>query len=425
MRTVALVLVIAACAPSRRAPVEVAAAPAPRAAPPARPAPAEPDPLGIDWRTLDYRDDEHALAIWDRLGLTGDNWQDRLSRIPEGADALREAMAKAVLRQGNFACPSTEIRLDCDRVTRELVPLGRDATLADPCLRRELAFWALDQLDQESLQKELAADLIAIAALPPPEEELNRAALARVDDEVLRLQMLEAIERAGNETVADEGLGSLSASGIEAAALQLHIDGAVEVLDASESASVYGRAVLDPKLRRETRVRAARELGTALVAMPESDPARAPTFADLQRATSDADCAVAGAAIGALATARGRETSLVPRKPDRRAYQRAFCAALHTGIDGDRAQFLGATGLVVQNDASGEDDPAIVRTIERVKLADLTELPFAAELMAALPGCTTDECRVPGTGTRLRLVWKRAGKRMVLEKIERRETEGC
>jgi hypothetical protein len=425
MRLAAVALLIAACGPAPRAPAPVAAPTPPPPAPPQVDA-APVDPLGIDWSTLDYHDDDHALAIWDRLALTGDNWQQRLSLIPDDASALREALARSLLRQGNFACASTEVRLDCDRTVREFTPVSDSATLTDPCLRRELAFWSLDQLDSTTLQTELAADLIALATLPPPEEELNRAALARVDDETLRLQMLDATERAGNETVADESLGNLSQSGLEHAALTLHIDGAVDVLDATESPTFFASALLTKGLRRDTRIRVARDLANVTLALDESDPARAQVLSALETATRDADCALAGAATASLATARGRAVRLLPKKPDARAYRHAFCAALHSGVDTDWLPFLGASGLVIENEEP-DDSGTPTRTIERIKLADLTDLPFSSDLAAALPRCaaTATECRVPGTGTTLQLHWKRAGNRLVLDKLTRREAPGC
>jgi hypothetical protein len=420
-----LLLALAACGPTPRAPTPVA--PPSPAPPPAVSVDAAPlDPLGIDWSTLDYHDDDHALAVWDRLALTGDNWQQRLSLIPDDASALREALARSLLRQGNFACPSTEVRLDCDRTVREFTPVSDTASLTDPCLRRELAFWALDQLDSTTLQTELAADLISLAGLPSPEEELNRAALARVDDETLRLQMLDAIERAGNEVVADESLGNLSQTGLEHAALQLHIDGAVDVLDATESPSFFASALLSTGLRRDTRVKVARDLANVALTLPEDDPSRAQVFSALEAATRDADCALAGAATASLATARGRAVRLLPKKPDARAYRHAFCAALHSGVDTDWQPFLGAFGLVVDNEEP-DDSGTPARTIERIKLADLTSLPFSSDLAAALPHCapSATECRVPGTGTTLTLHWKRAGSRLVLDKVTRRERPGC
>ena len=64
------------------------------------------DTLGIDWATVPHATDEEALAIWAQLGLTGDNWEVRIGEIRADEEVV-DAMAKAFLREGNFACPST------------------------------------------------------------------------------------------------------------------------------------------------------------------------------------------------------------------------------------------------------------------------------------------------------------------------------
>jgi hypothetical protein len=419
------------------------------------------DPTGIDWDTVAYATDEQALAIWARLGLDGENLADRMAWVPE-LDGLREAMAKAILREGNFACPPVARPLSCTKSLLEFPELGAEHTLADPCLRRELALWALGELDDDTLHGELAADMIALAGLPPPEEELNRAALLRAEDPTLRLQMLDAAERAGSEQIADENLGSLSASGLETAALQLHVDGAVVALGPDGYLQLYLAALADPQLRTETRVHIARELGDYALSLDPNDANHATVTAALERARVAADCAIAAGALDALELIEGEPRPVTFAKnarPD--AYARALCVALHRF---ERAPALGALldqiapkGLVLEDrfqddqrvaqlwveypdekdanrdgapdvpeaDPDGDGDPSTWVEAQRVARADLLELDVWQDVAEALSGCKTAECKVPDHEVWLRLTWKKGARgRLQLTKIDRREIVG-
>lgn len=448
-------------------------APAPRATAPAAPAVADgtseaevvdeedQDPAGIDWDTVAFATDEQALAIWARLGLDGENLGDRLAWVPD-LDPLREAMAKAILREGNFACAPVAKPLSCTRKLLEFPALAAEHTLSHPCLRRELALWALGELDDDVLFGELAADMIALAGLPPPEDELNRAALIRVEDSTLRLQMLDAAERAGNEEIADDNLGSLSSSSLEIAALQHHIDGAVVALGPDGNLSLYLAALADPALRTDTRVHIALELADHAVALDPSDPDFATVTAALERARVAADCWIAASALDALELIEGGPRPLTFAKNAKQdAYVRALCVALHRF---ERGPALGAlldriapNGLVLEDrfqddqrvaqlwveypdepdanrdgapdvpeaDPDGDGDPSTWIEVQRVDRADLDGLDVWADVAEALSGCEGAECKVPDHATWLRLHWKKAARGLQLTKIERREIVGA
>lgn len=464
MRPLLLGLALAACGgrtpPDGRAPRVVppdagVATAAPDAAP-------VPDPLGIDWATVAYATDDDALALWERLGLDGENFTTRLSFVPEDAIALREAMARALLRQGNFACPPVVRKVGCERTVLELPPLGPEHGLAHPCLRRELALWAIGQLDDEALTGDLVADAIALAGLPPPEEELNHAVLARVEDETVKLQMLEAAERAGNEAVADDNLGGLSAAALAIAARQLHIDGAVEVLDVEGALDLYVDAVNDPALRRATRVRAARDLAEYGRAVDPADPARATVIAALARASGAADCHLAGVAAAAHASVTGAPfPPPLPRGARPAAATRAVCKLLAGAADPVAAltALVPARGVILDErnrdpgrvaqlwieypdardanrdgapdvpeaDPDGDGDPSTWIQVTRIARDDLASFPYLDELARALPHCGDDGCKLPDQQVWFRLHWKKGPRgTLLLDTIERRESfAGC
>ena len=464
-RALALLPLLAACsgsaAPPPRAPEP--AAPAPLAPTPVavEPAPAVDDSLGIDWSSVTYATDEEALAIWARLDLDGENVADRLYAIPEKPAGLREAMARAILREGNFACTPIAKPITCDRSYLELPELGAEHRLGDPCLRRELALWALGELDDEALHTELAADMIALAGLPPPEEELNRAVFYRVTDRDLRLQMLDAAERAGNELIADEMVGDLSNSQLETAARTHHIDGAVIVLDVEGALPLYLDALADPALRPETRIHVAGQLGDYGASLAPDDPNLPRVTEALGRARVAADCRIAAAATDALELVTGEsQDPTLGKRASQAVHARALCVALHRRFApaplGRLLGTLAPKGLVIEQrfqdddrlrqlwleypdepdankdgapdvaeaDPDGDGDPTTWLEVERVPPDELPDRDIWPELARALATCTTAECQLPGQPVWFRLHWKKSKTGHTLTKIVRREVAG-
>lgn len=458
-----------------RAPVAVDAGVA------AAPVDAAPEqPLGIDWAHAKYATDEDALALWAKMGLRGDNFEDRVGMIPESPPALREAMAKALLRQGNFACPTSpppacvDADLDAQLAEDEMHEVAADATLDDPCMRRVIALWALDELDDDVLGTELAPDLIALAALPPPEHELNRAALYRIHDPTMALQAIAAAKAAHNDEVADDNLGGMDVTTLAHAAIDLHVDGAVLQIGADEATlPVFEAAVVDPLLRRDTRVAAVRELSMFLQdVFDPGSPVYKRGVAAIERARDGADCVTAGVAAGELTTLGAKppksaklrseadvlrwlcvelagapgERDVAPGVADR--WQKAFAPGgvvlEQTFEDPYRKHELSDENPDVPDadgdgwpdlppeelDPDGNGDPSTWTEVVRMRAAELPGSDAWSELVRAIESCDATsagaagaECAVPAAHVRFRFVWgKGRGGQPVIKTIVRTET---
>src|SRR6185369_5483522 len=99
--------------------------------------------LDIDWSKVALTDDTAALALWRRIAPTGTDWEDKLQEIPAGP---ARPLAIAELHGGNFLCTKPPAG-DCARPVYDVDPPAGAAGFDDPCLRRLLALWALDQID--------------------------------------------------------------------------------------------------------------------------------------------------------------------------------------------------------------------------------------------------------------------------------------
>lgn len=450
-------VLLAACGGKHTGPalVEVVTAP-PDAAPEIVDEPVTSD-VPVDFAQASWKTDDEALALWRALELTGDNYQLRLGDIPAEPG---QAMAKALLRQGGFeGCATTKIPLTCTQVEEEFLEVEPDATIDDPCLRRRLALWSLDQLSDDTLREELVADVVALAGLPPPETELNRAVLYRVaEDEALRLQMIQAATRAGNGPIAAEALGGLSTAGLEAAAA-LHLDDAVEALYGS-STSVLGAAALDPLLRRDTRVRAARELGYYALDADPMDPNRQAAIDAIRAATKADDCAVAGAAGSALSSLDHQPwPPALPKNAKAPAVLRRMCTVIYG--DGDEyamwAEVVGEAGVTIRRtvhdpmrvkqlweenpdavdankdgapdvddaDPDGDGDPATTRDIVHLDATqwvdDATNLE---EVRRALPECKGLTCRIEALRTDYTFHFRKTKQGLQLDALDIDETAG-
>src|SRR5262245_16955541 len=155
----------------------------PRAATPQSGQPARPlDPdlhrppprrlLDIEWDKIALTDDAAALALWRRIAPTGADWEDKLQEIPAAA---ARPLAIAVLHGGNFTCAQPPTGA-CAAPLYDVAPPADTAGFDDPCLRRLLALWAIDRLDDRDLPA-IKPALLAIAAIPPPESQLVAAAI--------------------------------------------------------------------------------------------------------------------------------------------------------------------------------------------------------------------------------------------------------
>jgi hypothetical protein len=437
---IALVIAAAGCG-SRSAPAAKPAKPATGTPPIASTTPPvtddePPDALRFDWTGIAIANDSDAVAVWRRLVPVAQDWELRVSTIP---DEHVRAMATALLRAGNFACAPVKTTVGCTYVDHTFVDPPPTATLDDPCLRREIALWALDQLDPAGVAA-LVPTLTALARTPPPDDQLVDRVLEIVSEqpESTRLAILGAARAAGHSGDAvDMNVDGLSDAGMIAAARDHHIDGALTALDVSLAFPLYIAAIGDRKLRPETRRGAIVDL-TAEIAYD-----RVPRELEkaLVAATADPSCAVAAAAAEALA-GFGR-TAYLPRRPRGRKVadaMRMVCVLAAGDHQPSPRNLIATRGLTVVErnfdpdrefdtsvpDDDGDGDPRTQRIIDVFPRSEVTELPYAEELEAAMERCTGTTCTVPATGVKFHFGFAPGpGGALALSRIERQEPSGC
>jgi hypothetical protein len=268
-------------------------------------------------------DDAAALALWTVVAPTGADYEDRLAAIPDDP-AIRRPMARALLAAGNLACTETIDAGACGEEILEWAPLDPKADLASPCLRRRLALWAVDQLDDADIAG-LTTALAGLVALKAPEIELPTAAFAALpagaDD--VRLTLLAASADADREALAESEVAGLTTdAAIVTAATALHLDRAVERLDRTRHRGPLLAAIGDDKLEVATRV--------AIVDGFAGDGGKDVTAA-LVALASDGSCELAMLAAAALAD-RG-DPSRLPSRPAASGsdadLQRVLCLVSH------------------------------------------------------------------------------------------------
>lgn len=385
----AMALAIAACAhPSPVAP-PVSQPVAPRTEPPPSP-PDEPAPkplLSIDWKSVHLATDEDAVALWRQIAPTGADWVLRVSEIPDDDDLLRR-LSVAVLRGGNFACKPGPVDPSEPAGCSPSLALfaAEDSTFDDPCLRRELALWSLDRLDEEAVPL-LERALLSIASLPPPEEELVREAFEIVpagrDD--LLLPMLEAAIAAGQGDIADEFFDELSPAQLEISALKLHSNSAILSLDPSQSRAAFLSAIADRKLLPATRVAAIDDLFSAGAVLKKD------LRAVLLAALKDPSCEVAAAAARTLVVAGEPRFAPKPQAATIPAALRNLCVSTaysqDAPIDSSLRRLVSRRGLQIYDHAAITAEPG-QPTEEVILPAELVALPFLDELAPALERCS-------------------------------------
>jgi len=281
-----------------------------------------------------------ALARWKELGPTAASWEKVVATI---GDAERRPLALALLRGGNVACQPRETEVHCGIPDRRWDELDPAAGFDDPCLRRLLVPWALQQLGPGDAAA-LEPQLMAIVALGLPEEELQPAAFAVAPDDAMRLRLLAAVQAASAAAVARAGeedadqdailIASEDADTFDALAETLaahlttdaarltarstmQLEAVIDGLDPVAHRADHLAALADPKLRPDTR--------QAALARFRSDLG-ADVRAALVAAASAADCDLAATAAAALAE-RG-EPDFQPARPTTRdpmAHVRALC----------------------------------------------------------------------------------------------------
>jgi hypothetical protein len=379
----------------------------------ARPAPAEsghlaelekPQPklLSIDWRSTPLATDADVLAVWQRIAPTGADYSDKLDEIPE---EVSEKLALGLLRSGNFTCvPAAKPVRDCVQTPIDVPEPAPDATLADPCLRRLLAMWALNQLEDEVANARDA--LRAIVAIPPPESELVATALKAVPEDSLdtRLELFVIAFGAGHRELVNSMLGTLDEPHLIAAVKTHHMDGALEVMSAATHREIFVAAIGDDKLDGRARVQAISEL------LATDDKVAKDARLAIVRATKANDCRVAAMASAFLV--RNGEKKFAPAKPHTGkpvVMMRALCvlASYEAALRADEPSFL--LGYVPKKglelvtttydeyseiDNDGDGDPHTEKKTVLVP-RDAVTLPEVEDLIRAFANCKGTTCRSP------------------------------
>ncbi|MEJ7600650.1 MAG: hypothetical protein WKG01_22275 [Kofleriaceae bacterium] len=335
--------------------------------------------------------DADAQALWSQIAPTGEDWEDKLGEIP---DAVARPLAVSFLLAGNLAC-GTPPAADCGPLVFDVPTPKHAATLGDPCLRRLVALWALDQLETPDIPI-VKPTLRAIAALPPPESELIVAMLDALpeDDQDLRLELLGIAKRAGQDELADTNLGTLDVPHLEAAVRKHHLGGALEVLSAEAHRAIYLAAIVDDEMPAKARARAILELATTPA--PKLAPALRTAIGKAGKAK---DCMVAAAAARALAQ-RG-DLRLLPRRPPTRskdAMMRALCVlASYEQLQGNDepsllVSYVPPKGLErIEITYDPYTDPHTEQTANLVGRAELV-MPEVEEVARAMRRCKGTTC---------------------------------
>jgi hypothetical protein len=364
--------------------------------------------LAIDWSATKLASDADALALWARIAPTGDDWEEKLAEVPSDSPIAHQ-LAIALLHEGNLTCAAPP-RSKCDAAPLDLPAPADTATLTDPCLRRLLALWSIEQLDEDELPAVRDA-LRAIAAIPPPESQLVASAIRVIPERDLdgRYELIEIAWRAGQHELVDGMLGTFDDAHLVTAVSKLHVDGALAPLSAENQRATFLAAVTDEQLSVPGRRQAIDELVEIADAKLPS-PAKLP--ADLRAALITAgksrDCAVAAAAARALDQHGDR--TLVPKVPHTRSPEvmmRQLCvlASFESMQRSDEPSYfptyIAAKGLELvkvsydpysDSDLDGDGD---VHTAHERQLVSLDEvvLPEVEDLVRAMAHCTGTACR--------------------------------
>jgi hypothetical protein len=343
--------------------------------------------LAIDWDKLALGSDADALALWKQIDPHGSDWQEKLYEVPAGP--VSQALAMALLRQGNFTCVHSVPVASCPkRTVAELDTPIDTAGLGDPCLRRSLALWAFDQLNQSDLEQ-LRPALDAIVAIPPPESDLVEDAL-RGDhdnpDQNERVELLVRAWNAGQRDVAGATLGDFDEQHLVELVRKDHVDAALDILSIQDQRAVFLAAMTDPKLEPKTRMQAIADLLDAQQTEPGSDGRAA-----LLAAAKSTSCEVAAAAAHALV----KYHILGAPKPP--ATMRTLCVvASYERLQQENessplAELIPARGLELVRMTNDPDAGSDARSIDLIP-SYAAVFPESDDIVRAFEHCKTTTC---------------------------------
>ena len=390
--------------------------------------------LSIDWANTKVASDADALALWKQIAPNGSDWDMKIEEIPTNLPVAR-ALAVALLREGNFTCtPRSPPTQNCARQVYDVDPPAPTADLRDPCLRRLLALWAIDQLEPQDVP-DVHDALLAIVAIPPPESQLVAAALKAIPetDHDAKMRMLVAAWGGGQKELVNTNVGTFDEAHLIVATQKYHFDGALEVLSAEGHRAVYLAAVADDAMASKARVQAISDL------VATADKLAPDLKATLVTATKASDCAVA--AMAARKLAQFGDTRFLPRRPHARTPEpmlRALCVLAsyeqlqQAGEPSLLVDFVPARGLerievsydpFNEVDTDGDGDPHTERKIDLVK-RDEVVLPDIDELVRAMPHCKGTTCT--SEDREFRFTFKPgAGGELMLARLESAERPPC
>lgn len=425
---------------------------------PTAPAPAREAPRAhVDAPLSDVERAAQLAAKWQALGINGGNWKQRVATIP--ADDQR-AMAIRLLHQGNFACPSLPVGRDqCPGEALQRLPTD-GSTISDPCVRRLLALWAIDQLgDDPQVLADMYPTLVALVKLPPPEHELGEAALTKMPSPFHLAGALWEAKAVGNlGLVATHPLEGFEVEDLRIAALDFHLDAAVLALAPADHADIYRWAINDEYLLPATRLRAI-EVSTELAHGYADEIDVDNVKYALGTAAREGDCAIAAAASAALASL-GEGAAPVPQGPFRSVDEVIHAACTVLGQDARGSVWKPLVGKrvtivdhredpfridalwtkypfaydndmdgvpdVPEADPDGDGDVATTRKSRVVGIGKRFTLPHSDELKLALPHCIDADCYVPGTSVWFHLdIGAVSGGGLRLHGVERHERVGA
>lgn len=356
--------------------------------------------LSIDWTVARFAEPAERAELWQQIAPTGDDWSLKLDEVPDGP--IANALATELLLEGNLTCQAPPI--SCASTVADLPPLDPTATLKDPCLRRQLALWSIQQLGQVDLDQPLALApaLRQIATMPPPESELVVAALLAANrNPGLEAELLELAWKAGHHSIVNGMIGGLDITQLIDLATRLHVDGALDGLTAKANRDVFMKAIADEQLQPATRQQAMIELGG------DDDKLAPDLAAAIVALTKSPNCDVAAAASRLLE--QHGDPAYVPKRPHSTKPEvilRGLCvlAAYERDAPPNEASLLpgylpkkGLELLRIDYDALSDTDPdgdGDVHTSHTSELIERTSasLPEATAFAHALQHCAKTTC---------------------------------
>jgi hypothetical protein len=408
--------------------VACGASPAPRIAPPPPP-PAKPvvhhldDPdvnrhpeklLSIDWSV-----DRDPAETWKLIAPTGADFEEKLQEIP---DAQQGKLALALLAGGNFACAPV---MNCGEPLYIPEP-APDSGFGDPCLRRMLAMWALDQLEPDQQPKDV---LRALAAIPDSQLVAQVIHAVPEADQDFRLELIAIAWQAGVHM--EDAVAALDEDHLVTALVKDHIDAVLDQLTADRHRTEFVHAITDERLSAKQRVQAMTEIAAADLTSTGKDVLAPDLQKALIAATHSPDCAVAAAAAHMFET-RG-DHRFGPKRPHTRKVEpmmRAMCVlAQYEALQrADEPSYLPgyvpAAGLdIVRVSYDEYADPHTSEQTDHVA-RDQALLPELEDLLRALPHCTGTVCT--SREHEFRFGWKPGpGGDLLLARIDVVERPSC